>query len=144
MLNSRLADEGERLVVHRFATGSIGMAPVAERPEAPAVTGFWRKLFRLQDKFAEPTCAVCVPPGAKLLLHGIPARLRRNAGLEETEEVTFTQLTARENTYRDAVRFRSGLTVLLQRLEPGQTADILSLSVEEEKQPEVVLDKITA
>jgi hypothetical protein len=45
----------------------------------------------------------------------------QNYGLQESfaigprEEVTFTQLTATENTYRDAVRFANELEILLQR-----------------------------
>jgi hypothetical protein len=46
--------------------------------------------------------------------------------------VTFTQLTAQPYAYRDAVRFSNGREVLLQKLEPGQRAIVLSLALAEE------------
>ena len=141
-IRNRLAVEGERLVVHRFRTGTIGLAPEAEvTAQAQAKAGFWRTVFGLEPKGARPVCAVCIPPGAMLVLHGIPARLRRQCGIDETEGVTFTQLSACENAYRDAVRFRTGHAVLLQHLEPGQLIEVLSLSspeVVEAPVPEVV------
>jgi hypothetical protein len=140
VIPNRLASEGERLMVHRFRTGSIGLAPAQEAQEAPAQpVPFWRKFFLLSAEPA-PACAVCIPPGAKLLLHGIPSRLRKRVGVEENEEVTFTQLTADEHAYRDAVRFKNGTTVLLQRLEPGQLVEVLKLTCEEEETPEVVTE----
>jgi hypothetical protein len=45
----------------------------------------------------------------------------------------FTQITAAENTYRDAVRFRNGFEVLLQRFVEGQRVRVLSLSAAEEQ-----------
>jgi len=131
-IRSRLAVQGERLIIHRFQTDSIGMAPVPEASEVPEVeVGFWRKLFCLEGKARSAECAVCIPPGARLLLHNIPADLQRRAKAAETERVTFTQITARENTYRDAVRFESGLEILLQYLKPGQLVEVLSLGSEE-------------
>lgn len=133
-LQTRLAVEGERLIVHRFRTGSIGLAPAPEptdNPESRPKTGFWRKFFQLEEK-PSARCAVCIPPGAKLLLHDISRRLQKQTASGETQEVTFTQLTAEPNAYRDAVRFHNGLTLLLQRLEPGQLVDVLSLAGEEE------------
>lgn len=146
-IRNRLAVEGERLVVHRFQTGSIGLAPApvaVEEPKPEAKTGFWRKFFRLDAKPARVDCAVCIPPGARLLLQDIPARLQRRAAIGETEEVTFTQLTARENAYRDAVRFGTGLAVLLQHLEPGQRVQVLTLSMQETSLPDPALDEIAA
>jgi hypothetical protein len=136
-IRSRLAVEGERLIIHRFRTDSIGMAPIGEASEVEA--GFWRKLFCLDGKALSAECAVCIPPGARLLLHNIPADLQRRAKAAETESVTFTQITARENTYRDAVRFESGLEILLQYLNPGQLVEVLSLSSEETSSEETTL-----
>lgn len=144
-VENRLAVQGERLVVHRFRSGSIGMAPAPEATETmnpTARTGFWRNFFRWDAKPDRPVCAVCIPPGAKLLLHSVPARLQRRAGVGELEGVTFTQLTARENTYRDAVRFHNGFTVLLQQLQPGQIVEVLSLSSEETLEP--TLEEVAA
>ena len=145
-LRSRLATDGEHLIVHRFRTGSIGLAPAPE-PRQKGAEGrhisFWRKFFQLEEKPAA-TCAVCIPPGAKLLLHGISRRLQKQTALGETQEVTFTQLSAEACTYRDAVRFQNGLTLLLQRLEPGQLVDVLSLAGEEEVSPAFSLNEVLA
>ncbi len=46
--------------------------------------------------------------------------------------VTFTQMSAMEYHYRDAVRFKNGGEVLLQRLEEGQRVEVLCLSMREE------------
>jgi hypothetical protein len=144
-IRNRLAVQGERLIIHRFQTGSIGMAPVPEATEVPEVrVGFWRKFFCLDEKARNAECAVCIPPGARLLLHNIPASLQRKAQAGETEGVTFTQISARENAYRDAVRFECGLTVLLQQLKPGQLVEVLSLSSEETESPERNLEEILA
>jgi hypothetical protein len=59
----------------------------------------------------------------------IPEYLQREINARRTEEVTFTQLTASPFRYRDAVRFRNGREILLQRLEEGQRVRVLSLSV---------------
>lgn len=77
-------------------------------------------------------CAVCVPPGARLLLLGIPERIRRELGVSAAQSVTFVQLHADENSYRDAVQFASGRTVLVQQLAAGQTARVLALTTEPE------------
>ena len=78
-----------------------------------------------------PDCAVCVPPGASLVLYNIPKRLQRRYQVRETEDVTFTQVSAQENAYRDAVRFRNGGTLLLQRLDPGQRVMVTTVSGKE-------------
>jgi hypothetical protein len=132
---SRLAVEGEQLVVHRFPTLSLGLASpsqlqaLAETRAAEARHGFWsalRSLFSIED--VQPPTAVCIPPGARLFLQDIPRHLKKEFGVGSYEEVTFTQLSARPNTYRDAVRFSNGREVLLQRLEPGQRVSVVCLS----------------
>ena len=144
-VRNRLAVQGEHLIIHRFQTGCLGMAPVPEASEVPQVkVGFWRKFFCLEGEARSAECAVCIPPGARLLLHNIPAALQRRAKAGETEGVTFTQITARENAYRDAVRFESGLTILLQYLKPGQLVEVLSLGSEETTSPEQNLEEILA
>jgi len=109
---NRLAAEGEQLVVYRFSTGSLGLAS----PDAP--------LWRLCSK---QTPAVCVPPGARLLLHDISQDLQRRCDVHATEEVTFVQVSAEAYRYRDAVRFRNGREALLQWLRCGQHVEVLSL-----------------
>jgi len=77
--------------------------------------------------FAE-TPAVCIPPGARMRMTGIPAGLQRELGVREDETVTFTQTTALANTYHDAVRFENGRQVLLQMLKEGQRVRVLALN----------------
>jgi hypothetical protein len=54
---NRLAVEGEQLVVQRFSTGALGLA-------SPTTHRAW--LWSVKE------CAVCVPPGARLLLRDTP------------------------------------------------------------------------
>src|SRR5262249_34937573 len=85
-----------------------------------------KKLFTAQRR----DCAVCIPDGAQLTLHGISLSLRKIHGLSATERVTFRQLSADAEIYRDAVEFTNGVTVLLQELEEGQRVEVLALSAE--------------
>lgn len=135
---NRLAQEGEDLVAHRFPTGSLGLASPndlrrAANPPAPVRKGVW---CVLKDFFnppkTEPIPAVCIPPGARLQLQDIPARLQTDLGVGPAECVTFTQITASVNSYRDAVRFANGREVRLQELREGQRVRVLDLSMAEE------------
>jgi hypothetical protein len=135
---NRLAQEGETLVVHRFISNTQGLISPAD---LQATTndktdqrrqGFWSSL---KDFFSEPTekaVAVCVPPGARLLLQEIPARLQRKLNVREEEEVVFTQLSAEAYRHRDAVRFGNGREIPLQELKEGQRAFVISLSPPDE------------
>jgi len=115
---NRLVTEGEELVVHKFSTGSLGLAspPDHRRVSNPLqawLSGFW--LFRtLEDAIP----AVCTPPGA--------------LKVGWAEEVTFTQLPAAENVYRDAVRFKNGNEIYFQGLREGQRLTVLHLSLANE------------
>jgi hypothetical protein len=111
---NRLAVEGEELVVHRFSMGTLGLAS----PNTP-LSWLWS---------GKATPAVCVPPGARLLLRDIPKGLQQEFGVLEAEEVTFVQQNAEAYMYRDAVRFQNGREILLQRLKCGQHVDVLDLS----------------
>src|SRR5215469_7929211 len=132
---NRLAVEGEELVVHRFHTGSKGLAKpsdhiVAQRPPlAGSSKGSWGWLKEIIC--GSPGCsnvtAVCVPPGATLLLKNIPGNLQRDWGIAKEECVLFTQISAAENGYRDAVHFLNGRQVLLQNLCEGMVVQVLSL-----------------
>ena len=101
---NRLATEGEELVVHRFS-GTLGLAP--------ARAG-WKQIL-----FPSRLPAVCVPPGARLLLRDIPQRLQQCLGVHAVEEVTFVQQSIEAYVHRHAVRFRNGQEILLQRLQCG-------------------------
>jgi hypothetical protein len=136
---NRLAKEGETLIVHRFPSATLGLASAADLHSATEArasqrrAGLWSAIkgfLSMPDWNAIP--AVCVPPGAQLLLQDIPACLQRKFKVSCSEDVVFTQLSSEANTYRDAVRFSNGLEVLLQRLKEGQRAIVLSLSIHDE------------
>ena len=126
---NRLANEGEELIVHRFGTGSLGLAPDGEcvRVKTEGIWSNIKNLFR--NSGPHQATAVCIPPGAQLLLRDIPEEMQRSIRIGSAEEVVFTQLTAEVNAYRDAVRFKNGTAVLLQRLREGQRVRVLQLSL---------------
>jgi len=82
-------------------------------------------------------CAICVPPGARLVLKDIPAHFQRAIGLAVEEGAVFIETSANAHTYRDAVQFRNGRHVRLQDLCEGQRVEIRSLG-SDESVPEVV------
>ena len=136
---NRLAVSGEELVVHRFEAG-VGLASAFDLQRNQDCRkiqshGFWstlKEFLNFSDVQSIP--AVCIPPGARLLVQDIPAKLQRECGfLEEVEEAVFTQVTALVNTFRDAVRFQNGVEVLLQRLDEGQRVRVLALSSEDQE-----------
>ena len=128
---NRLAREGEDLVVYEFRTGSRGLTPCTSVKD----TQMRYKSFGVKRLFGnlEPEqVAVCIPPGARLRLSDIAEDVQNSFAVGASEEVTFTQLTATANTYRDAVRFANGREILLQQLNKGQRVRVLQLSVVEE------------
>jgi len=135
---NRLAREGEELVSHRFPTGSLGLASPqdlkrAADPPVPARRTMWCAIKEFfNPPKSDPVPAVCIPPGARLQLQDIPARLQHEIGVGPVETVTFTQITAAVNSYRDAVRFTNGREVRLQELREGQRVTVLDLSAAEE------------
>jgi hypothetical protein len=134
---NRLAREGEELVAHRFASGSMGLASYADLhanidPSAPSKRTFWSMVKQiLEAPTASQVPAVCIPPGARLMLRDIPEQMQHEHGIGAAEEVAFTQLTAASHRYRDAVRFRNGQEVLLQWLREGQRVRVLALGPED-------------
>ena len=104
-LRNRLASEREQLVVHRFQTGSVGLASPSDL-----------------------MTAVCIPPGARLFLRDIPEPLKIQFGLRSEEKAIFEQSTLDAHAHRDAVRFVNGNLMSLQRLQEGQRVDIISLT----------------
>jgi hypothetical protein len=140
---NRLAVDGEDLVVHRFGAGSLGLAspadlgPVISATESREKFWSWARIknwFQGRDlkwEAEKRTPAVCVPPGARLILRDIPKSLQRELNVTEVEEVTFIETTAEVNTYRDAVRFQHGRQALLQQLREGQRVKVLSTTAAE-------------
>ncbi len=137
---NRLAVDGELLVVHRFRSGSLGLTSLVDFDQAKAKTNrkrtFWdtvKELFFLPEPPATP--AVCIPPGARLALHDVPASLQKQLGVSSDEEVTFLQTSAIENRHRDAIRFRTGHTLRLQELTVGQRVHVIDLGNSAEEEP---------
>jgi len=122
---NRLAREGEDLVVYEFRTGSRGLTST----DTQTRNGIVKRLF---GNLEPERVAVCIPPGARLLLSDIAEDVQKSFAVGASEEVTFTQLTAAANTYRDAVRFTNGREILLQRLNKGQRLRVLQVSLTEE------------
>ena len=138
---NRLAIEGEQLVVHRFSTGAMGLACPADlqvRELSHRKKTFWQALKSLFTESGRPAAvpAVCIPPGAHLLVSGIPANVRQRCRVSDEEEVVFTQITAEINTHRDAIRFQNGNQLRLQDLQEGMCVQVLTLSgVQESTRP---------
>jgi hypothetical protein len=117
-VSSRLAQTGDQLTVHRFTSGSLGLVCAKRR---------LREVL-----FPSLTVAVCVPPGATLVLQNIPQRLQHQLGVSATEAVTFTQRTWEAYVHRDSVRFQNGKEVSLQQLACGQRVTVLQMGSENE------------
>jgi len=138
MLPNRLAAEGERLMAHRFRSGTTGL--VSQRDftkwKAARPVRLWQRLkdcFRVEP---EPGPVVCIPPGAMLRLEDITPPLRERFRLKSHETVLFTQVSAEACQHRDALLFGNGRTVLLQLLGEGQVAIVLALSSEPRLRPD--------
>jgi hypothetical protein len=131
---NRLAAEGEQLVVHRFCTGSMGLASPKDLEVPVAKTETKTTLWQRFKDFFEPTRqasftpAVCIPPGAQLIVKDLPADLQQQWRVAEREAVTFTQISADANSYRDAIRFRNGYEIRLQDLREGMRVEVISLA----------------
>src|SRR5215471_16795688 len=75
-IENRLAEEGEVWVVHRFYSGSKGLTS----PEYLKPVGQGKGwMAALKGMFAgrPKVCAVCIPDGARLMLHGISSALQQ-------------------------------------------------------------------
>jgi hypothetical protein len=139
-LSHRLAVCGDELVVHRFETGAVGLAACSdvcrEREQYTGTGGgvLGKLLYFLRSPLPQSFPAVCVPPGARLLVRDISARLQQEIGLESSvEEVVFTQ-TDLDFTFRDAIRFANGKLLSLQKLSVGQRVSVLSVGSENENE----------
>jgi hypothetical protein len=135
-LPNRLAAEGDELILHRFPTYSMGMAPAALLQTTSSCSlryqRFWGRIqaFFTLPRFRPGIQAVCVPPGASLMLKGIPCDLQRRWDVGEEETVLFTQISVEFKTHRDAICFRNGRQVSLQHLREGLLVKVVSLGRE--------------
>lgn len=124
MTPNRLAQEGEELVAHRLKSGSVGLVarPDMNQWHVRHRSSMWQRIVDFFAFHDEPQPVVCVPPGARMLLH--------NFGPCET--ATFTQVSPDNNRHRDALLFDDGTTVMLQLLAEGQRITLVRLSSSED------------
>ena len=133
---NRLAREGEELVTYRFPSGSLGLVSPVELENAqtkPSGSGFWgavRRPFELSQyrpSDRPSVCAICVPPGARLILKDISTEMQIYLGVCPEEGGKFIETSAEAHRHRDAIQLSNGLVVPLQHLREGQRIEVLSL-----------------
>ncbi|MGA8593460.1 MAG: hypothetical protein WB676_01840 [Bryobacteraceae bacterium] len=130
MVPNRLAIEGEELVAHRFQSGSLGLVSCFDydswsRQRSKSI---WQRFKAWCSSDSEPTPVVCIPPGARLRLDGLPEIFKDQFDLSSSEEATFTELSAEANRHRDALCFNNSAILLLELLAEGQRVKVLRLS----------------
>ena len=69
--------------------------------------------------------AVCLAPGAELLVTGVPVRFQQALGIPSSVTAKFDQVSADAYTYRDALQLGSGRPILLQRFDAGLRASVV-------------------
>jgi hypothetical protein len=113
MYHSRPARAGERYVLHRFRSGSLGFVDPADCETA-----------------------VCLPAGARLRLgetavvESISPRVQQAYALGRTAEVVMTRVSYSGRLHRDGVRAANNREFLLQSLNPGVSAVLLPRDLE--------------
>jgi len=135
---NRPAVDGEPLIVYRFPSGVLGLAsptdlqqPADERAAETTILRFCRAAIRWLNPVVRCPAAICVSPGTQLLLRDIPERLQEQMQVDPEEEVTVTQNAVAPYQYRDAVYFKNGKEIPVQRLSEGQRVDVLCVAREE-------------
>ncbi len=140
-IQSRLAEEGEELVLHRFEMGTLGFTSASDLLKTegtirPGRSTLWEAMKQwLLGPGALRVPAVCVPPGARLLLSELPKKVQTSLGVGPSETVVFTEISDRSYSYRDALLLPDGTRVLLQDLPEGLHAVVLSMSPEPARRP---------
>ena len=137
----RVAVAGEILVTYRFRSGSIGLASPLEmaakgvRCKIGSRRSWWSAWrFRMERRRRpDHSAAVRVPRGTRLRVKSVPAEIRREFGVEPTEDVNCVPLRAESGCDRDAIRFRNGRHVLLQRFGEGVWFEVLADGSHERK-----------
>lgn len=138
---NRLAEEGEILVTQQFSTGSIGFVCLEDSRMQRAPSGetqgrFWSRLITwFSTRSLNGTVpAVCIPPGAKLRLRWASEPTQTFLGARTGDSLTFTQISAASNQFRDAFRTQSGREILLQNVGIGLQVEVVNLSLAEERE----------
>lgn len=72
---------------------------------------------------------VCMPPGAQLIVTGIPAEMQSELNIQAAECASFIQTSASVYQYRDALKFSDGRELLVQNLTEGVRVCVVSLGV---------------
>lgn len=138
---NRLAEEGEELVLHRFATGTLGFASVSDLAERETLSkcepdSFWAAMKALlSPKKSTQLPAICIPPETRLLLGDVPRTVQAALCIGCAEVVVFTEISSRSYSYRDALLLPNGTRVLLQDLPEGIHAIVLFTPPESAAKP---------
>lgn len=140
-IQNRLAEEGEELILHKFETGTVGFAAAVDLSRAKVSISepdtFWATIKDWLLPRRTPQCtAICIPPGARLLLSDIPRNVQMHLRIGCTEVGTFIELSDQSYSYRDALLLPNATRVLLQDLPPGLHAIVLSLSPDTAAKPQ--------
>lgn len=130
----RLAVAGEILVTYRFRTGSIGLASPLEmaakgvRCKIGSRRSWWSSWKFRMDRRRRPdkTAAVRVSPETRLRVNSVPSEIQREFGAGDLEIVNCVQLGTGTGCGRDAIRFRNGRHVLLERFDEGVWFEVLA------------------
>lgn len=136
MVRSRLAVEGEELVAHRFRSGTVGLVSCFDFNcwQGRRPLGWKARLKQWFSADEEPSPVVCVPPGAHLLLYGVPRSLQQQYHVGESVEAVFTEISAEVGQHRDALRIGNESILMLMLLPEGQRLKVLNLSSDEDTQ----------
>jgi hypothetical protein len=147
---NRLAIESEQLLTYRFPSSSIGLASPADIASAACAKhasdpyGSWSSFLKnwlFPPEHGKDVSAVCIPPGARLRVRDIPARMQQEFGIGPVEDVMWTELNASVYEYRDAILFTNGRRALLQDLREGMCFEVLSLGTNE-SEPEYDMQRV--
>jgi hypothetical protein len=92
----------------------------------PSGKGFWGRSFCERSSYRPSLCAICVPPGARLILKNISAQMQRDLGLCPEEGGKFIETSAEAHRHRDAIQLANGCVIPLQNLREGQRVEVLS------------------
>lgn len=141
MSQSRLAEDGEQLVLHRFGTGTLGFVSLRDLDHplgSPNRSGFWAALKeRLLCQTTDKAPAICIPPGTRLFLTDVPPKAQKSLQIGPSEMVVFRELPNPSHAYRDALQLPNGTHVLLQDLAEGIHAFVLSTSLDSDAESEI-------
>ena len=132
---NRLAVLGEELILHRFPGDTRGFASIDDVrllavENVAGKKSWWRIWLDWLEEFKGQSRipAICIPPGANLLLFSIPVKLQDCWGVGPMETVLFVETFRLEDEHRNGLLFGNGVQVSLQCLPCGQRARVLSLS----------------